>query len=82
MKKILELSFVFLFLSSFVLAANQSDIKQEAIALYKTGNYDAAYEKLLSIPSGEKDETTFLLMANVLEMQGKDNKAIHFTILF
>ena len=80
MSKFLRLSFLslFVFLSFCAVASSQKDIKDEAIALYKTQNYDAAFEKFVSLSSSERDETTFLLMANILEMQGKDNKAIQY----
>ena len=65
------------FLTSFVFASVQ-DTKQEAIALYATGNYNEAFEKLSALPSSEKDENTFLLMANISQEKGKDNLAIQY----
>ncbi len=58
--------------------AHSDDAKQQAIALYATGNYSEAYEKLVSLPSNEKDENVFLLLANISEKNGKDNKAIQY----
>lgn len=78
MNKILKLGFIFLLLSFSIVSADQKDLKEEAVALYKTGNYDVAFEKFTALPSSEKDETIFLLMANILEIQGKDNKAIQY----
>ena len=78
MDKFFKLFFIFLFLSISAIAANPKDTREEAIALYRTENYNAALEKLASLPSSEKDETIFLLMANILETQGKDNKAIQY----
>mgnify|MGYP003571470272 CR=1 FL=1 len=78
MDKIFKISLLSLCLSTSFALSSSVDIKEEAIALYKTGNYSAALEKLSSIPSSDKDETIFLLMANILENQGKDNKAIQY----
>ena len=72
LKKILLTIFI---LSSFAFASSE-DTKQQAIALYATGNYTEAYEKLSNLPSTEKDENIFLLMANIAEHKGKDNIAI------
>ena len=63
-------------LNSLVFAL--SDVKQEAIALYTTKNYDASFEKFASLPSSQKDETVFLLMSNILSEKGKENQAIQY----
>ena len=80
MNRFFRLSFLslFVFLSLYSLGASSKDIKDEAVALYKTGNYDVAFEKLASLPSSERDENIFLLMANIAETKGKDNKAIQY----
>ncbi len=70
-----------LFLAIFLLTSisfASEDLKQQAIALYATGNYSEAYEKFLELPSSERDENVFLLMANISEEQSKDNKAIQY----
>ncbi|MBQ8475843.1 tetratricopeptide repeat protein [bacterium] len=66
-------------LFSFAFAASSSDdIKQKAIALYATGNYQEAFEMFNNLPSGDKDENVFLLMANISQENGKDNAAIQY----
>ena len=55
-----------------------AEIKQEAIALYKTANYSASLEKFSLLSADEKDENVFLLMSNIYQELGKDNKAIQY----
>lgn len=69
--------FLILFLLTS-LSFGSEDAKQQAIALYATGNYSEAFEKFSSLPSNEKDENVFLLMANIAEEKSKDNKAIQY----
>lgn len=66
-----------LFLTSVAFASSK-DARDEAVALYMTKNYEQAYEKLLAIPSSEKDENTFLLMSNIAQEKGNDNQAIQY----
>ena len=70
------LAIIFL-LSSFVFASSQ-ETKEQAIALYTTGNYNEAYEKLSSLSTDEKDENVFLLLSNISQENGKDNLAIQY----
>jgi len=67
----------FLLISAFALASTK-DTKEQAIALYATGNYNEAYEKLSSLPADEKDENIFLLMSNISLENEKDNLAIQY----
>lgn len=68
---------ILILLTSFTLASSE-EIKQEAIALYTTGNFSEAYEKLSSLPSVDKDENVFLLMSNIMQEKQKDNLAIQY----
>ena len=55
---------------------NISEIKQQAIALYTTGNYNEAFELLDNLPASEKNEDVFLLLANIAQENNDDNTAI------
>lgn len=55
---------------------NSKDIKQQAIALYETGNYDEAFKILDNLPINEKNEDVFLLLSNIAQENGDDNIAI------
>lgn len=67
-----------MFFSTFccALAQNTKDIKQQAMALYATQNYQEAFNLLDNMPVSEKDEEIFLILANISESQGNDNLAI------
>lgn len=52
------------------------DIKQNAYALYNTNHLDEAYELLNKIPDEKKDAEAFLILANIEEDKGDENKAI------
>lgn len=74
----------FIFLSLFILNVNNmtfatqdiNDIKEQAIALYATGNYNEAFKLLDNLPTGEKNEEVFLLLANIAQENNDDNTAI------
>ncbi len=69
----------FLALSSFSFAQNLEqikEIKQQAIALYSTQNYDEAFKLLDNLPKNEKNEDDFLLIANIYQEKNDDNAAI------
>ncbi|MBR5304469.1 MAG: hypothetical protein IKU37_06555 [Candidatus Gastranaerophilales bacterium] len=55
---------------------NISEIKQQAIALYTTGNYNEAFKLLDNLPASEKNEEVFLLLANIAQENNDDNMAI------
>ena len=55
---------------------NFAEIKQEAIALYTTGNFNEAFKLLDNLPSSEKNEEVFLLLANIAQENNDDNTAI------
>ena len=55
---------------------NIKDIKQQAIALYTTGNYKEAFKLLDNLPTSEKNEEVFLLLANIAQENNDDNSAI------
>lgn len=55
---------------------NIADIKEQAIALYTTGNYNEAFKLLDNLPTNEKNEEIFLLLANIAQENNKDNLAI------
>jgi len=66
-------------LSSFSFAQNLEqikEIKQQAIALYSTQNYDEAFKLLDNLPKNEKNEDDFLLIANIYQEKNDDNAAI------
>ena len=66
-------------ISNITLAANNDnikDIKQQAIALYTTGNYKEAFKLLDNLPTSEKNEEVFLLLANIAQENNDDNAAI------
>lgn len=54
------------------------DIKQNAFALYNTNHSDEAYEILNSVPNEKKDEEIYLMLANIEEDRGKDDRAITY----
>lgn len=55
---------------------NIQEIKQQAIALYTTGNYNEAFKLLDNLPVSEKNEEVFLLLANISQENNDDNMAI------
>lgn len=55
---------------------NTNELKQQAIALYTTGNYDEAFKILDNLPVNEKSEEVFLLLSNIAQENGDDNVAI------
>lgn len=63
-------------ISSAKTNSNPNEIKQQAIALYTTGNFEQAYELLDNLPSNEKNEEVFLLLANIEQERNNDNAAI------
>mgnify|MGYP003571324272 CR=1 FL=1 len=78
LKKYLILFFV-LYFSTCNIYANQFDakeIKQKAIALYTTKNYNEAFVLLDNLPMNEKNEEIFLLLSNIAQENGNDNLAI------
>ena len=52
------------------------DIRSQGIALYATQNYKEAQKLFESIPSNKKDETIYLLLANIAQENSQDNVAI------
>ncbi len=78
MKRLFFTLTLMLFLSNISLASNENiqDIKQQAIALYTTGNFNEAFELLDNLPASEKNEVIFLLLANIAQEKGDDNVAI------
>ena len=75
----LFLIFAFLFFINCATFANTEDIqdtKQQAIALYTTGNFTEAFKLLDNLPASEKNEDIFLLLANIAQENGDDNAAI------
>lgn len=84
MRNVLLKKIFFIFLFSLTLIANNVtfatdniiDIKQQAIALYTTGNYNEAFKLLDNLPIGEKNEEVFLLLANIAQENNDDNAAI------
>jgi len=73
-------TFATLFLSNctytFAQENNAQEIKQQAIALYTTQNYNEAFKLLDNLPPNEKNEEVFLLLANIAQENGDDNAAI------
>ena len=55
---------------------NIKEIKQQAIALYATKNYNEAFKLLDNLPTSEKNEEVFLLLANIAQENNDDNMAI------
>ena len=55
---------------------NYNEIKDQAIALYTTGNFNEAFKLLDNLPTNEKNEETFLLLANIAQENNQDNIAI------
>ena len=55
---------------------NSNDLKQQAIALYATGNFNEAFKILDNLPVSEKNEEVFLLLSNIAQENGDDNLAI------
>ena len=76
----LSISFLFILnIYNIALASNNDnikDIKQQAIALYTTGNYKEAFKLLDNLPTSEKNEEVFLLLANIAQENNDDNSAI------
>ena len=73
--KIFVLCLVFIG-AAFAQENDFDDIKQQAVALYATGNYQEAFELFDNLPSAEKDEGVFLLLANIAQENKDDNTAI------
>ena len=77
-KKFFGLLFLFL-ITSGSFASNYENIKeirQQAIALYATQNYEEAFELLNNLPKNEKTEEDFLLIANIYQEKNDDNAAV------
>lgn len=55
---------------------NTKEIKQQAIALYTTGNYNEAFKLLDNLNANEKTDEVFLLLANIAQENNDDNTAI------
>lgn len=75
----LILAFVLLNVHNITFAQNNSnikEIKEQAIALYTTQNYNEAFKLLDNLPASEKNEEVFLLLANIAQENGDDNAAI------
>mgnify|MGYP003290326518 CR=1 FL=1 len=83
-KKVISRFFIFSFLFAIALnnnaVANESknikELKDQAIALYTTGNFQQAYKILDNLPTNEKNEEVFLLLANIAQENNDDNTAI------
>ena len=79
-KKILLIFVFYLFVfntNNIALGNNNiNDIKQQAIALYTTGNFNEAFKLLDNLSTSEKNEEVFLLLANIAQENGDDNMAI------
>lgn len=79
-KKILLIFVFYLFVfntNTIALGNNNiNDIKQQAIALYATGNFNEAFKLLDNLSTSEKNEEVFLLLANIAQENGDDNMAI------
>lgn len=82
MKKSLVKFFILCFLvSSSAFCEDYSEfdeIKQQALALYSTKNYNEAFSLLDNLPANEKDEEIFLVLANISEEIKNSNTAIQF----
>jgi len=84
MGNILSKKFLLVYAFLFVLNINNialaldniNDIKQQAIALYVTQNYEEAFKLLDNLPANEKTEEDFLLIANIMQERGDENSAI------
>lgn len=75
----LLISFLLFFNANVASALNNvniKEIKQQAIALYTTGNYNEAFKLLDNLPASEKNEEVFLLLANIAQENNDDNMAI------
>lgn len=79
MKKIILNIFLICFLISLKGFCNDYDeVKQQAIALYSTKNYQEAFSLLENLPANEKDKETFLLLANISQDIKNLNTAIQY----
>ena len=78
MKNFFKIFLTLLILSNFVLAQDVKEVKDKAIALYVTKNYDEAKKILESLPINQKDSETFLLLSNIAQENGNDNLAIKY----
>ncbi len=82
MKKIILKIFIVCFLINLPAFCDGQDefaeVKEQAIALYSTKNYDEAYKLLENLPANQKDEETFLLLANISEEIKNSNTAIQY----
>ena len=75
----LLIAFLLIFNNNISLALNNDnikEIKEQAIALYATGNYNEAFKLLDNLPTSEKNEEVFLLLANISQENNDDNMAI------
>ena len=57
--------FLFCCLISVSYGADTQEIKEEAIALYATKNYQQAYKLLESLPKEAKDCNVLILLSNI-----------------
>ena len=55
---------------------NSDEIKQQAIALYATKNYNEAFKLLDNLPADKKTDEVFLLLSNIAQENNNDNLAI------
>ena len=68
--------FTILSCCAFAQEDNVKEIKEQAIALYTTKNYNEAYKLLDNLPSSEKDSEVFILLSNIALENNKDSVAI------
>ena len=78
MKNVFKIFIALLFLSNFVFAQDIKEVKDKAVALYVTKNYNEAKKILESLPQNQKDAETFLLLSNIEQENGNDNLAIKY----
>lgn len=79
--KLIFLLFLFSANLSFAQAPDADmvfDIKQNAFALYNTNHPDEAYKLLNEIPDDKKDEEVYLILSNIEEDKGHQNKALEY----
>ncbi len=76
MKKIFIISFIFLQTLSF--AQDAKEVKERALALYNTKNYNEAFSLLDNLNSSDKTKDTFLILSNIAQEKGNDNLAIEY----
>lgn len=79
-KKILTFFMFCLFFNVNIALSNENsnieDIKQQAIALYTTGNYAEAFKLLDNLSPNDKNEEVFLILSNIAQENKDDNTAI------